>query len=386
MTGYTNPLRIAMISPYDFSHPGGVNSHIAQLSKELTKMGHSVSIVAPCSDPQNIGPDVHFSSMGSCIPIRYQGSIARLSLSILQKKRVKRLLDEYSYDIVHLHEPLAPLIPLWFLEYSKSINIGTFHANTGQSTLYSLTKPLIQRWHKRIHGRIAVSQTAKHCIANHFPGTYQIIPNGIDTKHFSDGSYPLPEFSDDKINLLFVGRQEKKKGLKSLLLAFKQVKLLYRNIRLIIVGPGKPDPECIEILNSINSEDIVIVGEVPYDRLPRYYASAHVFCCPSTGPESFGIVLLEAMASGIPVIASNIPGYNEVISHGHEGLLVDTEKPTDMERAILYLIKNPHLRLHMGTVAKTTAQLYSWVPITQRIEYFYYQKLDKSLSQKAIHA
>ena len=386
MTGSTNSLKIAMVSPYDFSHPGGVNSHISQLSKELTKAGHLVNIVAPCSYPENIPTDIEFSSMGHCIPIKYQGSIARLSLSVSQKKRVKQLLDKHSYDIVHLHEPLAPLIPLWFLEYSKSTNIGTFHANIGQSVLYSMTKPLVQRWHKRIHGRIAVSQTAKHCIANHFPGNYHIIPNGIDTNHFADSADPLPEFSDGKINLLFVGRLEKKKGLKYLLIAFKHVSRIYPNIRLIIVGPGKLDSECSKILKSIDSEDVIIIGEVSYHQLPRYYVSAHVFCCPSTGPESFGIVLLEAMASGIPVIASDISGYNEIIRSRYEGLLVNTYELRDMEQAILYLVKNPQLRLHMGSIAKISAQRYSWGSIAHTIEEFYYEQLDNSASRTALNA
>ncbi len=386
MNGYTNCLRIAMVSPYDFSHPGGVNSHVADLSRGLTQAGHQVNIIAPCSYPANIQSDVKFHSMGNCIPIKYQGSIARVSLSLLQKQRVKRILAEDSYDIIHVHEPLAPLIPLWFLEYSKCINIGTFHANIGQSTLYNVTKPLIQRWHKRLHGRIAVSQTAKQSIANHFPGSYNIIPNGIDTNHFVDSAHPLPEFSDGKINLLFVGRIERKKGLKYLLLAFKRVKLLHANIRLIIVGPGKLDSECTDILKTLNIEDIVIVGEIPYLQLPRYYASAHIFCCPSIGPESFGIVLLEAMASGVPVIASDIQGYNEIIKPGYEGLLVTPNEPSDMEQSILYFINNPHLRSQMGNVAKITAQRYSWVSITKIIEEFYYQHLNNQPFIKAVNA
>ena len=183
-----------------------------------------------------------------------------------------------------------------------------------------------------------------------------------------------------------MGRLEKKKGLKYLLIAFKHVSRIYPNIRLIIVGPGKLDSECSEIVKSINSEDVVIIGEVSYHQLPRYYVSAHVFCSPSTGPESFGIVLLEAMASGIPVIASDISGYNEIIRSRYEGLLVNTHEPRDMEQAILYLIKNPQLSLHMGYIAKITAQRYSWGSIAHTIEEFYYEHLDNSVSRTALNA
>jgi len=316
--------------------------------------------------------------MGGTIPIRYCGSVARLSLSLSQKRKTKHLLKQTSFDLIHIHEPFAPMLPIWFLEHSRTVNIATFHANCEKSNLYRLVRPIIKRWHNRLHGCIAVSDVAKQHISSEFPSDYKIIPNGIDTSHFSMITKPWIDYDDEKTNILFVGRLEKKKGLKYLLLAFKQLILNGHKIRLLVVGPGKMDSDCQSIIRSIHSNDLIIIGEVPYNALPKYYSSADIFCAPSIGSESFGVVLLEAMACGKPIIASDISGYNSIINQGVQGILVNSNNSNSLVQAIQYLTLNPKIRTHMGELANLSAQKYSWTSVAKEVETFYY----KVLSQK----
>ena len=370
-------LNIAMVSPYDFSFPGGVNSHITNLSRELTRIGHKVHVLAPCTALDRVNKDLCFYPMGGAIPIPYSGSIARLSLSFSQKRKIKLFLNNNSFDLIHIHEPFAPILPIWFLEHSQTINIGTFHANCEQSNLYRISRPVIKRWHNRLDGCIAVSEAAKQHISNNFPSDYKIIPNGIDTFHFSDKTNPWPDYDDDKINILFVGRLEKKKGLKYLLLAFKQLILNGHKLRLLVVGPGKLDSDCQRIIRSIDTSDLIMIGEVPYNDLPRYYSSADIFCSPSIGSESFGIVLLEAMSCGKPIIASDIDGYNKIINQGDQGILVNGNDVSSLAQAIQYLTLNPKIRARMGEIANLSAQKYSWTSVATQVETFYYQTLSQ---------
>ena len=190
------------------------------------------------------------------------------------------------------------------LEFSNAVNIGTFHASCDHQHLYRLSQPLMKRWHDRLHGSIAVSTAARQYVGNFFPSDYQIIPNGIDVDHFAKDSLPWPQYQDGKTNILFVGRLEKRKGLKYLLDAFSRLQWEIPNTRLMVVGPGDLDRESHGILSARNPQNVVFAGRVSYQDLARYYASADIFCSPATGAESFGIVLLEAMASGTPVVAS----------------------------------------------------------------------------------
>ncbi len=364
-------MKIAMVSPYDFTWPGGVTAHVAQLARELGRSGHEVQVLAPHSPSrESQDADLHVP-LGRSVPLPSGGSIARVSLSWWLYPKVRALLRKEQFDVIHLHEPMAPILPLCVLEFSDSVNVGTFHASYARQHLYRITHPIIKRWQQRLHGNIAVSPAARRYVNNALPGDYEIIPNGIDFKHFSTDVAPMPQYQDGKINILFVGRLEKRKGLRYLLEAYGKLKWDLPNIRLIVVGPGNPDKESYRVLSSQNLQDVEFVGLVSYDDLPRYYASADIFCSPATGAESFGIVLLEAMSAGKPVVASDIEGFRGVMTHGEQGLLVPKKDSNALAEALGMLARDPELRRKLGGNGNRLAKEYRWEVVAGRVEAYY---------------
>ena len=364
-------MKIAMVSPYDFTWPGGVTAQVAQLARELGKSGHEVQVLAPHS-PSRDGLDVdQFVPLGRSVPLPSGGSIARNCLSWWLYPKVRDLLRRENFDIVHLHEPMAPILPLLVLELSHAVNIGTFHASYSHQRLYTIAHPIIKRWHRRLHGGIAVSPAAHRYVNKAFPADYKIIPNGIDVNHFAATAAPWPEYQDGKTNILFVGRLEKRKGLKYLLEAYSRLKWDLPNIRLIVVGPGQPDRDSFRIIGARGLNDVVFLGKVPYEDLPRYYASADIFCAPATGAESFGIVLLEAMAAGKPIVASDIEGYGCIVSHGEQGLLFPAKDPEALASALALLIENPNLGQRLGANGRQTVERYRWSVVASQVEDYY---------------
>jgi phosphatidylinositol alpha-mannosyltransferase len=360
-----------MVSPYDFTWPGGVTAHVAQLARELGRSGHEVQVLAPHSPSrESQDADLHVP-LGRSVPLPSGGSIARVSLSWWLYPKVRALLRKEQFDVIHLHEPMAPILPLCVLEFSDSVNVGTFHASYARQHLYRITHPIIKRWQQRLHGNIAVSPAARRYVNNAFPGDYEIIPNGIDFKHFSTDVAPMPQYQDGKINILFVGRLEKRKGLRYLLEAYGKLKWDLPNIRLIVVGPGNPDKESYRVMSSQNLQDVEFVGLVSYDDLPRYYASADIFCSPATGAESFGIVLLEAMSAGKPVVASDIEGFRGVMTHGEQGLLVPKKDSNALAEALGMLARDPELRRKLGGNGNRLAKEYRWEVVAGRVEAYY---------------
>ena len=231
-------MKIAMVSPYDFTWPGGVTAHVAQLARELGRSGHEVQVLAPYSPSRMYADGDQFIPLGRSVPLPSGGSTARVCLSWWVYPKVRAILKREQFDIVHLHEPMAPILPLCVLEFSNSVNVGTFHASYSHQRLYTLTHPIIKRWHRRLHGSIAVSPAAHRYVNQAFPGEYEIIPNGIDVDHFALNAAPWPQYQDGKTNILFVGRLEKRKGLRYLLEAYSKLKWEMPNTRLLVVGAG----------------------------------------------------------------------------------------------------------------------------------------------------
>ena len=374
-------MKIALVSPYDFAHPGGVANHISCLEHYFTRMGHDVKIIAPASSAVSTFGD-KFIPIGKPRPVPSSGSIARITLSLTLSSKVKPVLDKEKFDIVHLHEPLIPMLCTTVLRFSQTTNVGTFHACATRPN-YTWTKPfvkmLLKKWFRKLDGKIAVSKPAMEFTNKHFPGHYDIIPNGIDLEHFSNSVSPIDEFCDGKLNLLFVGRMEKRKGVDYLLKAYKQVKQEFPNSRLIIVGPG------VRLRNKYEKQvarsglrDVVFTGHVAYDELPRYYKTADIFCAPATGCESFGIVLLEAMAMGKPVVASNIDGYASVVTHDVDGLLVPPKNASMLAQALISLMNDESLRQQMGAKGELKSAEYGWERVAQRVLDYYAKVLGES--------
>lgn len=370
-------MKIAMVSPYDFAWPGGVNAHVTQLSAELRRRGHEVTVIAPgtfADPPRRCGGPENFIAMGRTVPLSAGGSTARVTLSWWLWPRVRQLMARERFDLVHVHEPLAPLLPLMVLQHSNAVNVGTFHAFSDGQKLYRWSRYALRGWHRRLHGRIAVSEAARTFVAPHFPQRqYRVIPNGIDFERFA-GAIPLRELQDGRSNVLFVGRKDERKGLRYLLEAFALLLASRRDLRLVVVGPGEPDRDCESAIDAIMRVDrdlVRLVGPVSDQDLPRYYAGANVFCSPATGGESFGIVLLEAMAAGSPVVASNIAGYRDVVAHESNGLLVPPRDPTAIAAAIARVIDEPGLAPRLSTVGKRVAQDHRWQRVASEVEDYY---------------
>ena len=373
-------MKIALVSPYDWTVPGGVNSHCAHLREEFVERGHEVRIVAPASKTVR-DPDV--ITIGKRpVSVPASGSLARISLSLTLAPAVRRCLAEERFDVVHVHEPFMPVLPIHFLRYSTAVNVGTFHASREKKQFfYTWGRRHLRRWARRLDGKIAVSQAAARFVEEYFPGYYNIIPNGVDVEHFAAAREPLPQFQDGKLNILFVGRPEKRKGLDYLLKAFERVKAARPDTRLIVVGAGRFG-RYERMARDRRLEDVVFASHVPFDELPRYHHSAHVFCAPATGFESQGIVLLEAMAAGLPIVASNIEGYATVLTHGVEGLLV---LPGDAERlaqALLEVLSDADRRAWMAEHGRRRAQEYSWDRVAQQVLSYYERLLhERGLAQ-----
>ncbi len=366
-------MKIALVSPYDWAVPGGVNSHITQLGEQFIRSGHEVRIIAPSSRRWSHRSD-YLTVIGEhVIGLPASGSVANVCLSFDLAPRVKSLLASEHFDVVHVHEPFQPLLPFQFLRFADTTLVATFHATRdGGSRVYAYIRFLINPWWGNIQGRIAVSKTALKMIGRYFPDRYSIIPNGIDYPHFASEVPPIPKYIDSKRNILFVGRQEKRKGLPYLLEAYARLKRERPDIRLIVVGPdGGMRPACEHYVRQHQLEDVVFTDFVPYEDLPRYYKTADIYCAPNTGHESFGIVLLEAMAAGTPIVASDIGGFGEVLEHGVEGMLVPPRDAEALATAMDRLLSDAALREQMGRAGTVRAEPYGWDHVSARVLDYY---------------
>jgi phosphatidylinositol alpha-mannosyltransferase len=369
-------LRIGLISPYDLAVPGGVNSHVYHLAENFAALGHYVRVVGPMSDLSRLAENS--IAIGKPLSISAGGSIARMTMAPRLAKPVRRLLREESFDIVHVHEPLVSFLPIQFLRFSSATNVGTFHAaRDSRARIYVYTRRLLKGAFRRLDGKIAVSLAAMRLVQPHFPGYYNIIPNGVDVERFAAPHAPLPELDDGKVNILFVGRMEKRKGLRYLLRAFATLKRELPQTRLVVVG-GYGDRQrrgYERWVRESGLEDVVFAGYAPSDQLPRYHASSHIFCAPNTGNESQGIILLEAMAAGLPVVASNIEGFAAVLTEGVEGSLVRPKDSDSLAEALSALSRDPELRQSMGARGRERAQHFSWERVSRRV-LSYYERLE----------
>jgi len=375
-------VKIALVTPYDWATPGGVNLHIAPLAERLKHAGNDVRIVAPSSRPERDQGCVTVIGE-SAFGLPATGSVANVCLSYDLGPRVKQLCAREQFDIVHVHEPFMPLLPFQFLRYSTAANIATFHAaREGGSRLYAYSKYIIRPWWGRIQGRIAVSGAALRLIGKHFASRYRIIPNGVDCGFFADGS-PIAEFGDGKRNILFLGRLEKRKGLPFLLEAFALVKHDFPNTRLVVVGgDGGLRSVCELYVERNRLADVVFTGYVPDEAKPRYFRTADIYCAPNTGGESMGIVLLEALAAGVPIAASRIEGFSEVLTDGGEGLLVQPRDSQALAAALKRLLSDQGLRKKMGHEAQKTAKRYDWARVSaQIIDYYKECMADRSQAE-----
>lgn len=369
-------MKIALVSPYDYPYPGGVTEHIGALDQQFRALGHDTRILAASSTDEDVLGDHVIKVSGAVSPVPFSGSTARITLSPQVYRRVKKILRDEKFDVVHVHEPTAPVLSLVVLRHSHALNVGTFHAYRESNVMYEYMRPLLQRVFNRLDGRIFVSEPVRDYITRYFPGDYTIIPNGIDCKRFSSSDIqPIEQFDDGRPTILFVGRMEKRKGFRHLMRAFPRIKRAVPDARLIVVGAFADNDKApfLRYARAHRIHGVHFVGYVPPEEMPRYYRTATLFCAPSTGFESFGIILLEAMAAGLPIVASDIAGYREVLDNDREGMLVPPTDETALAQSVISLLKNPARRLELSDGGRRKAAQYDWSIIAQRVLAYYDQ-------------
>jgi phosphatidylinositol alpha-mannosyltransferase len=340
-------------------------------------MGHDVWIITSKYGKQRT-TEGHVIRLGTGFAFPANGSMGRVTLSWRFKQQARELLAERRFDVLHFHEPLVPFLSPTMLDQSDTVNVATFHAFGGFSPSYWIGKRFAHRLVDKLDGRIAVSGAARHFISRYFPGDYTIIPNGVDLDRFADAE-PFEELRDGTINILFVGRFEERKGLIHLLKAYHRLRKRHVDARLLVIGSGPKAREYRRYVGLRGVRDVEFLGRVSDDDKARYFASADIFCSPATGQESFGVVLLEAMAAGVPIVASDIHGYKNVLQRGVQGLLVEPRNHRALAAALYTLSNDADLRHRLGDAGRARAPEYSWDRVTERIVDFYHDVRDRAL-------
>ncbi len=361
-------MKIGVVSPYAYPRPGGANDNIRETYENLRERGHEVRIItAPWGDDP---PARDVIQIGRAIAVPYNGSVGRITLSARLEYLVTRMLDRERFDIIHHHEPLVPLLSAQILDRKACPQVATFHAFGGFSFSYWLGRPIGKRYMDKLDGRIAVSSAARHFISRYFPGEYRIIPNGVNVDFFT-AAKPFPEYRDGKTNILFVGRLEPRKGATYLMQAYAKLKERYPETRLIVVGRGPQLSDLREFVRDEQVNDVLFAGRVSDIDKARFYRTTDIFCAPSTGQESFGIVLLEAMAAGTAAVASDIHGYKKVIQRNVSGLLVEPKDVDALCSALERLVNEPPLRERLGVAGSARAREFDWPHVTDQLLAFY---------------
>ena len=362
------PLKIALVSPYGYPHPGGVNDHVRSQHEELRGLGHDAWIITSKYGKERES-EGHIIRLGTGWAFPANGSMGRVTLGWRFKQQARELLAEHRFDILHFHEPFVPFLSPTMLDQSDTVNVATFHAFGGFSPSYWIGQRWAAQLAAKLQGRIAVSGAARHFISRYFPGDYRIIPNGVDIERYASAE-PIDELRDGTLNILFVGRLEERKGLIHLLKAYHRLRKRHVDARLLVVGAG---PKLREYRRQ--GWDVVFAGYVPAEDLPRYYQACDVFCAPNTGQESFGIVLLEAMAAGVPIVASDIHGYKNVVQRDATGVLVEPRNHKQLAAALYALARDPELRQQLSDAGRAKAPEYSWPRVTEQVVDYYRELL-----------
>ncbi|MBA2757304.1 MAG: glycosyltransferase family 4 protein [Chloroflexi bacterium] len=362
-------MKIGLVCPYIYPDNGGVAQHVRFLYENLRLRGHDVRILTASHGPQRSSEgDIIRLGVGFSVPIN--ASVGTLTFSPRYLGQIRRMLDHERFDLLHFHEPFVPFLSLFLLRESNSVNIATFHAYAGFSPSYEFGSRTLGGYAGRLHGRIAVSAAARHFIDRFFPGDYKVIPNGVDIARYA-GAVPLARWQDGTPNVLFVGRHEPRKGLLDLLKAHRILRKTGSGSRLLVVGSGPQEREARRYVATRGLQGVEFLGRVSDAEKAQLFKTADVYASPATGGESFGIVLLESMAAGTPVVCSDIHGYKGVVRRDREGLLVPPREPRELARAIDRLLRDPALRERMSAAGQARAQDFSWPRVTARVEDYY---------------
>jgi phosphatidylinositol alpha-mannosyltransferase len=362
-------VKIGLVTPYVYPLPGGVTQHVRFLYENLRLRGHDVRILTSSHGLQR-SSDGDVIRLGKGFSMPMNGSVGTITISPRYISQARDMLDREQFDVLHFHEPFVPFLSPILLRESKSVNVATFHAYGGWSPAYEFGSRVMNGYAARLHGRIAVSAAARHFIDRYFPGDYKVIPNGVDAERFHR-AVPIARWQDGTANVLFVGRFEPRKGLLDLLKAHRILRKTGHDSRLLLVGGGPQEREARRYVATRKLGGVEFLGRVSDDEKVQLYRTASVYVSPATGRESFGIVLLEAMAAGAPIVASDIHGYKGVVRRGQEALLVPPHEPKQLALAISRLLKDKELAASMSAAGPIRAEEFSWPRVTAKVEDYY---------------
>ncbi|GAA4518744.1 glycosyltransferase family 4 protein [Actinoallomurus oryzae] len=363
-------MRIGIVCPYTWDVPGGVQSHVRDLTEALFASGHEVSVIAPADDTEvssGAAPlPPYVVSAGRAVPVPFNGSIARLSFGFLSASRVRRWIRDGRFDVLHVHEPASPSLGLLACWAADGPIVATFHASFERSRALSAAGPILQSALEKITARIAVSEKARKTLVEHLGGDAVLIPNGVTTERYAMAE-PLRGWPGDDGALGFLGRMdEHRKGLPVLLRAFETLARERPGLRLLVAGPG----DAAEVHARVSPElrdRVVILGLVSEADKIRMLHSVDVFVAPNTGGESFGIVLAEAMSAGAPILASDIPAFSRVLLGGRAGALFPVGDAAALAATAAELLDDAPRRKQLSDEAKAAVRAYDWSTVARDV-------------------
>jgi phosphatidylinositol alpha-mannosyltransferase len=357
-------MRVGLVCPYSWDVPGGVQEHIRDLAEALMDLGHEVSVISPADDDAAL-PD-YVVPAGRAVAVPYNGSIARLAFGPLSANRVRRWIKDGNFDVLHVHEPAAPSLSLIACWVADIPIVATIHGATTRSRALHAAEPMLRSALEKINGRIAVSEAARATLVRHLGGDAVLIPNGVTVRRFEKAE-PLPGWPGEGGAIGFLGRMdEPRKGLQVLLSAFAEVGAARPGLRLLIAGPGDT-AEVIARVPAALRNRVVLLGQVTEAIKVQVYHSVDVFCAPNTGGESFGIVLAEAMASGAPIVASDLDAFRRVLRGGRAGELFPNGDAHELAAAIGRLLDDPQRRASLSAAASAAVRVYDWPTIARDV-------------------
>jgi phosphatidylinositol alpha-mannosyltransferase len=359
-------MKIGIVTPAFHPYPGGVTEHVHHAYVELRKLGHDVRILTTRFGRGGSPMEDDVIRLGHAVYVPANGSVCPVPVGWHLTERAREVLDREGFDVLHVHEPLMPMLCLSVLRAARVPVVGTFHASNERGAGYRLFRPVLAPYFSKLSRCICVSEAARESIRPHFGGTYDLIPNGVDVARFAEAPR-TPELRDGAFNMLFVGRMEPRKGAKYLFRAMPAVLRKVPEARLTVVGAGPLRPYYRAFVPPSCRKRVVFRGRVDGGTLAALYRTADVYCSPATGGESFGIVLLEAMAAGTAIVASRIPGYASVVRDGETALLVRPRSPGELAEAIIRLRQEPETRERLVAAGRRAVQRYSWERIGREI-------------------
>jgi len=354
-------MRIALVTEYYYPHLGGVCEHVHFFAREARRRGHHVDIIT--SQIPGAEPQPHVIRLGRSQPVYANGSQARITIGFGLRRKMRQALRAGRYDIVHVHSPLTPVLPLLAIEEAEVPVIGTFHTYFDRSFGYTIGRRYFQKRLEMLSAAIAVSHSTTVALERYFEADWKIIPNGIDTDVFNPDA-PVPiGFPKGVPTILFLGRFDPRNGLSTLIEAFRHVKGKSRETKLVVVGDGPLREHYYKQANG--DKDIQFVGAVLEGR-PSYYAHSSVYACPTT-KASFGITLLESMACETPIVCSDILGFRDVVQDGREALMVPCGDRGALADALVRVLDDTALASSLANTGRQNAIAYSWPRVTSRV-------------------